>query len=305
LTQQKRNHRGDTVRHFFTFCYGVLSAMFPSGVRRHGVGLLVGVGCLSIVWALLTAMAPGMPAAETWRPTSAKAGPWWLAAADASPWWPATSEAIPVILAERGTGPGGSAAAARPADLRVSAPLESPGEPSMAGIEDRVRVRVLTEIYPVEGADLQTLLASLRQRGPSDGGDTWAASTAWVFRWSYRSAVAPACRVVTARVELDLTYTYPRWTAPLAVPAAAVTAWEAYLAHVELHEHGHREIAEAAAADLITALEALPAERTCDALAVSARALASTVLDRHVEAQATYDRETGHGAIQGAVLAVE
>ena len=43
-----------------------------------------------------------------------------------------------------------------------------------------------TDFYAVEGSSLSALLASLRANGPSDGHGTWAANTAWVFRWSYQ-----------------------------------------------------------------------------------------------------------------------
>ena len=168
-----------------------------------------------------------------------------------------------------------------------------------------VHVTSATSFYAVEGADIRALLASLRQHGPSDGHGTWAASTSWVFRWSYQPILDPACRVQMARVDLDLTYVYPQWNAPANAAPAVATAWQGYLARVELHEHGHRDIAEAAANDLARTLEALPGYPSCDALADAARTAASTLLVRHGQAQVTYDRETGHGTTQGAILSLD
>jgi predicted secreted Zn-dependent protease len=165
------------------------------------------------------------------------------------------------------------------------------------------QVTSATTLYEVEGADARTLLASLRQRGPRDGHESWAASTGWVFRWSYQPVADAGCHVQRASIALDLTFTYPRWAPPPDAAATLVTAWQRYLARVELHEHGHRDIAQGAADDLIRTLEALPAQATCNDLAVVARATVDERLTRHAEAQATYDRETGHGATQGAVLA--
>jgi hypothetical protein len=45
------------------------------------------------------------------------------------------------------------------------------------GMAGAVQVISATSYYDVEGADIRALLASLRQRGPSDGHGTWAAST--------------------------------------------------------------------------------------------------------------------------------
>src|SRR5688500_1665584 len=59
------------------------------------------------------------------------------------------------------------------------------GQPTTA-VPDMVRVTSTTSLYDVEGSNVRTLLASLRQRGPVDGDERWAASTAWMFRWSYQ-----------------------------------------------------------------------------------------------------------------------
>ena len=80
---------------------------------------------------------------------------------------------------------------------------------------------------------------------------------------------------------------YPQWNAPANAAPAVATAWQGYLARVELHEHGHRDIAEAAANDLARTLEALPGYPSCDALADAARTAASTLLVSH-------GQETGH-----------
>lgn len=201
-----------------------------------------------------------------------------------------------------GTGAGG-ALLPRESGLVMAAKLPGTQDaPTTTGMPSAVQVTSAISYYDVEGADIRALLTSLRQRGPSDGHGTWAASTSWVFRWSYQPSVDAACRVQLARVNLDLAYTYPQWNAPANAAPNIATAWQGYLSRVELHEHGHRDIAEAAANDLARTLEALPAQPSCEALADTARATATELLARHAQAQVAYDRETGHGATQGAVL---
>ena len=201
-----------------------------------------------------------------------------------------------------GTGAGGSLLPPVSGSVLSAETPGTQGTQAATGLPGAVQVTAATSYYDVEGADIRALLASLRQRGPSDGHGTWAASTSWVFRWAYQPTVDTTCRVQTARVNLELSYTYPRWDAPASVAPNVSTAWQGYLARVELHEHGHRDIAEAAANDLAQALEALPGQASCDALAETARATAAELLARHAQAQVSYDRETGHGATQGAVL---
>jgi predicted secreted Zn-dependent protease len=210
-----------------------------------------------------------------------------------------------VVLTEQGAGPGGSAlspVSSASDAVRAVVPPEAPDAQVTPPPADGVSITDSTDFYAVDGSSLSTLLSSLRERGPSDGHGTWAANTAWVFRWSYQPVSDAGCRVASAKVDLALTYTYPRWTVPADAPPGLVAAWDSYLANVELHEHGHRDIAEAAAADLVKMLEALPAQGSCDALTATARTTASQLLARHAESQRTYDQETGHGEAQGAVL---
>lgn len=254
--------------------------MLPSTVRRPDkASLLVGLGSLVVV-ALLTLSV------------DASRLPWGLGPA-------------PVVLTAEGAGPGGPATSAASDDALAAVSRGTSDDATTAVLTDAVRLTTSTEYYPVEGTNVSALLASLRERGPSDGHGTWAANTAWVFRWSYKPVAGPDCQVGSARVDLALTYTYPRWAAPLDVAPGVVAAWDGYLARVELHEHGHRDIAQTAASDLVRALEALPAQGTCDALSAIARTTAGEILARHADEQRAYDQETGHGMTQGAVLTTQ
>jgi predicted secreted Zn-dependent protease len=219
--------------------------------------------------------------------------------------WQAVSEPAPVVLTTEGVGSGGPATSSTLDGVRAVVPPDTSDDATTAVPTDAVRLTTATEYYAVEGSTVSSLLASLRERGPNDGHGTWAANTAWTFRWSYQPVSGADCRAGPARVELALTYTYPKWTVPLDVAPSVVAAWDGYLDRVELHEHGHRDIAEATAAELVTSLEALPAESSCDALAATARTTAGQILARHADEQRAYDQETGHGTTQGAVLTAQ
>ena len=269
--------------------------MFPSTARRRPAGSrrfqAFATGMLPVAIALLVSIAPHRSAWPASHLVFASATSTATAVHDAE-----------ASIAANGIGAGGPLLP-RESGLAVMADPHGPPEAQAAtATPDAVQVTSAVSYYDVEGADVRSLLASLRQRGPGDGHGTWAASTSWVFRWSYQPILDPTCRVQAARVSLDLTYVYPQWKAPANVAPSLATAWQGYLARVELHEHGHRDIAEAAANDLARALEALPAQPTCEALAETARATAAELLARHAQAQIAYDRETGHGATQGAVL---
>jgi predicted secreted Zn-dependent protease len=252
----------------------------PAGLRRALISALV---TLLVPIALLVAVASAPHAAPSVHDRVQSA----LASSTAAP--------------ADGGGAGGSLVSRENGLALSTDPFQVPDGQATA-MAPAIQLTSSTHLYDVEGTDVPALLASLRQRGPADDSGTWAASTGWVFRWSYQPIIDVTCQVQTASVTLDLTYTYPHWTPAPATSNTLVSAWEGYLSHVELHEHGHRDIAQATATDLLQALEALPAQTTCDDLANAARATADAILTRHAQAQIAYDRDTRHGATQGAVL---
>lgn len=167
-----------------------------------------------------------------------------------------------------------------------------------------LHVTALERYYDVEGADPRSALASVRQRGPRDGDGEWAASTSWTFRWNYRPVATDACRVQSAAVDLQLTYTFPRWVTASPLAPAIQDAWSTYIANVQTHEAGHGEIARAAAGDLAQRLEQLEPQANCADLAVLVDATVHARLDQHARDQAAYDLATQHGIAQGATLSI-
>jgi predicted secreted Zn-dependent protease len=185
-----------------------------------------------------------------------------------------------------------SADTAQPAGSAQTAP----GEPS------QVRVTTVNQFYDVDGTDLRSVLASIRQHGPHDADGAWAASTSWTFTWAYRPTLSDGCRVESATVDLHLTFTYPHWATSDTLVQPAADDWTRYMTNVETHEAGHAQIAQAAAADLAQALETVPAQASCDDLTGVVDTAARDHLARHARSQLEYDRETLHGVAQGATL---
>ncbi|MCC6177241.1 MAG: DUF922 domain-containing protein [Chloroflexi bacterium] len=157
--------------------------------------------------------------------------------------------------------------------------------------------------YDVDGVDTSSILASIRAHGPHDGDGQWAAATTWTFRWTYRPAVDQSgCRATSATVDLELMYTYPRWTGLDGADRALAGAWERYIGAIDYHEQGHGQIAAQAARELARTIETLPPAASCQDLDIAVRAATGDLLARHAAAQAQYDQRTQHGVTQGATL---
>ncbi len=164
-----------------------------------------------------------------------------------------------------------------------------------------LNVTTRTIWYDVRGGSDDELAKQVQALGPRDGAGAWGASTAWSFTWSFVAAPdAGGCRVAEPRVDLTLTFTYPRWTPSTDAEPELVARWQGYLEAATLHEQGHAGLATDAGTSLVAALRQAPASATCDGLEEVTDRVAERVLAQHALRQALYDVQTDHGQTQGA-----
>ncbi len=165
-------------------------------------------------------------------------------------------------------------------------------------------VRETYATYNVHGASIPELRAGLRRNGVRmNDGSIYDALTSWDVSWEYDYDRADGdCSVDEFRAVVDVTIRYPRLVSDDDAPVSLTDAWDAYLHSLIRHEQGHRDIAVAAVDGLIRAVTALPPVATCADLDRSVEALGRSFMDRLRLDQQAYDAETGHGAMQGAIL---
>jgi predicted secreted Zn-dependent protease len=162
------------------------------------------------------------------------------------------------------------------------------------------------QFYDIDGTSAGALREGIRRLGPKDAsGTSLDALTVWDLQWTYKavpvSAVDSTCALRDLKVTLNVTVTLPRWTPPASAPASLRETWRTYLRHVQVHEAGHRAIAERNARDLYKVLSGLRAP-TCPQLdAQASRTGEDIVVDGRAKNRA-YDVETKHGQTQGVVL---
>lgn len=160
------------------------------------------------------------------------------------------------------------------------------------------------DFYEVEGDDIHALRRALAERGPvGDDGVRYHGYTRWQVAWSYRlEHRGPRCVLQSHATRVEGRMTLPRWNPPQGAADGLMREWEAYSAALREHEDGHYAIGTAAAAEIRRRLGELRGTVGCEALEQAIGETAEAVLEEFRARERAYDRDTAHGARQGARL---
>ncbi len=148
--------------------------------------------------------------------------------------------------------------------------------------------------YLVEGDDALAVRRSIDARRPTDAHDGTRvdAVSSWDMRWSWPRTRGGGCDLRRATIRYTATVRLPRLAATARLTPAERTAWDRYLAALMVHEAGHVAYTYDRRSDVLAAIRSA----TC----ATADRAASTALAAIDAYHIAYDRETGHGATQGA-----
>lgn len=168
--------------------------------------------------------------------------------------------------------------------------------PAAVQIEDHV------EHYSIDGATPADLRRELNAKGPmGSGGRRFDGYTRWYVSWQYRyNRTDGGCAIGSVSTHVKVTMTLPRWSSPSRGDDATRQQWARYLSALELHEQGHRRHGIDAGHEVDRAIAAMPPAAHCDALGAAANALGASILKKYNQRDLDYDRDTQHGATQGA-----
>lgn len=151
-------------------------------------------------------------------------------------------------------------------------------------LEARVIVDDKIEWFEVTGDTGRSVRRSIR----SHMGDDRLAYTGGQMSLLYRIRnEGDHCRLHNVRVQLDITYYYPKWTDQSAAPAALQAQWAQMQAALKEHEAGHADIFLEQAHQLDMMLQTL--RRPCAVIDAVARQLPSLLADEYHQRQEYYD----------------
>jgi predicted secreted Zn-dependent protease len=158
------------------------------------------------------------------------------------------------------------------------------------------------EHYAIGGSTPAELRREMNaKRPPASDGRRFDGHTRWHVSWRYRyHNSGSGCTIAFVSTSLKMTITLPKWSNESGADNATRQQWSRYFAALELHEQGHRRHGVDAANDIDRAIAAMPPAGDCDALGSAANVLGKRILQKYNQRDVDYDRDTRHGATQGA-----
>ena len=165
-----------------------------------------------------------------------------------------------------------------------------------------VREEHVERPYTVDAQPEQTLRQALNAATPiTADGQRFHGHTRWDVHWTFRWWREPsgACRIteVTTRLRTEVQLPQLRRATP-----DQRALFDRYLRALSRHEQGHVQFGRDAANAIDQGIAQLPSAADCATLEREANALGHRLLREHAEREKQYDRDTRHGATQGAKL---
>lgn len=204
-----------------------------------------------------------------------------------------------MAVRRRGRRPGRRPAAALNLRARLAAGLLALAAlPAAAEFEESLSFKT----YHSAHRPGMTLLAAVNAATPiRQDGAVFHGYTAWRASWQFRwwEEADGRCRIADNRTRLAAEITLPRLTT--ADPAIR-QRFDRYLAALKSHEMEHVRIARDYAQRIDRGILGLPMMRSCRQLEQAANDLAQRLLQEATKAEREMDRQTRHGASQGASL---
>ena len=169
-------------------------------------------------------------------------------------------------------------------------------------VQGAVDMRDQTERYAIAGSTPAELRRELNLKRPRTAdGRQFDGHTHWHVSWRYRYLKSGSgCAIASVNTSLKVTITLPEWRNEREADSGTRRLWSRYLAALELHEQGHRRHGVHAANEIDHAIAAIPTAVNCDGLGVAVNALGGNILRKYNQHDVDYDRDTKHGATQGA-----
>jgi predicted secreted Zn-dependent protease len=180
----------------------------------------------------------------------------------------------------------------------------APHNPVLDKYPPGVSGRTTILYYDVHGRTVEELRADMRRLGPKIDGTSFVGETRSPMRWNWRteSIGGSSCSIREVSVLVNAQITLPRWTPPPDTEPGLPAEWKRFMAALETHESGHKDISAKAGREIIERVRGISGP--CSQIGARANDFARVIVERAHEQQQAYDAETRHGLTQGTMFGV-
>ena len=184
----------------------------------------------------------------------------------------------------------------------IAACASAPRNPVLDKYPPGVSGRTTVLYYDVRGRTLDEVRADVRRKGPKIDGRSFVGEARSPMRWSWRteSIGGSSCSIRDVTVSINAQITLPRWTPPADAEPGLETEWKRFIAALEEHEAGHKDISAKAGREITNQVRGMSG--LCSQLGTRANEVARTIVARAAEEQKRYDATTRHGLTQGTAF---
>ena len=178
----------------------------------------------------------------------------------------------------------------------------APRNPVLDKYPPGVNGRTTVFYYDVTGRTFDEVRGDMRRRGPRIDGTTFVGEARSPMRWTWRteSVGGSTCSIREVTVSVNAQITLPRWKPPADAEPGLEVEWKRFIAALEEHEAGHKDISAKAGREITSRLRGMSG--LCNQLGTRANDLARTIVARATEEQKFYDATTRHGLTQGTAF---
>lgn len=180
-----------------------------------------------------------------------------------------------------------------PATSFIAVPPIHEADDGVAAPDASVSFSSAEEMYDVTGANAAELSQAMQKDGPRN---FWA-YTNWFINWSHTTEAESTgvCKLKDSLVSVTTKLTLPRWANAPDPDDARRRSWDAMIAALRKHEQGHVNNGVRAANAISSAILAVPAQTSCDALDGVIDSTSKEIVKAYRKADKDYDRVTNHG----------
>lgn len=164
--------------------------------------------------------------------------------------------------------------------------------------------KILTEYqnYPIQGQTAKELHDQIKQHGHYENGERYAGFTQWTVTWHffYKEIPNQGCGITSVSTDVKIVYLLPQWIDINSAPLELKNKWIKNMEALTIHEKGHGQHALLAAQKIEQALIRLPRQTHCQLIENKAKQVAQSIISKYNKEDVKYDKQTNHGATQGA-----